>query len=131
MNSTETVPDKGEAASPVAPCRSPIDLPAKGRKRRLLFGAVSIALAAAVWLPALHWLYNNGESSFHTLSGVPPHAQRLAGRHLISGQILVRRSSSWSGCAGATPNGTSRSFLVWSLAEMLGEKAWSASRRLA
>lgn len=51
-------------------------------RTRLLFAAVSIAVATAVWMPMVHWLYRPGPQEFRSEAGVSPVAERLARRHL-------------------------------------------------
>jgi hypothetical protein len=79
---------------------------------------MSLAIAAAIWLPCLHLLYRQKQDHFRSDSGVSVKAQQLAARHLhlwSAGQsneiTRMRRSNAEWDFMG-------RSFLAWSLAEM-------------
>jgi len=87
-------------------------------RHRALLGSMSLAIAAAIWLPCLHLLYRQKQDHFRSDSGVSVKAQQLAARHLhlwSAGQsneiTRMRRSNAEWDFMG-------RSFLAWSLAEM-------------
>jgi len=50
--------------------------------RRLGLGLLSLVVGLAVWLPAIHFLFDPGPDEFLAERGVPPRAQALAARHL-------------------------------------------------
>jgi len=51
-------------------------------KRRLLLGAVSLAVATAIWMPLLHFVFIPRQGVFRSQTGISPLAQQLARRHL-------------------------------------------------
>ncbi|GAK54132.1 hypothetical protein U14_05410 [Candidatus Moduliflexus flocculans] len=51
-------------------------------KSRLLLNLFAVALAAAVWLPCLHFFFRPKFADFWQENGVPPIARQLAARHL-------------------------------------------------
>lgn len=90
------------------------------RLQHLLWGIAALVLAAAIWLPSMHFLFRKSEASYHSTNGVPPKARELAARHLrmwtdpaLKAHELERMRRS-----NAEWDFMGRSFLVWSLAEM-------------
>ena len=51
-------------------------------KSRLLLNLFALILAAAVWLPCLHFFFRPNVADFWQEQGVPPIARQLAARHL-------------------------------------------------
>jgi hypothetical protein len=103
-----------------------------GRGHRWLAGWISLALAAAIWLPCVHWLFARNPATFSSAAGVPPTARALAARQLQlwtepelkqSELDRMRRSNAEWDFMG-------RSFLVWSLAEMSLREPAAAARYL-
>jgi hypothetical protein len=83
-------------------------------------GLLSIALAAAIWLPSVHLLFRSDAAKDFPATGLSPYARKLAARHLAlwtdAGQRdreigrMRRTNSEWDFMG--------RCFLVWSLADM-------------
>src|SRR5262245_35789756 len=90
------------------------------RRKRILSGLVALVLAAAVWLPCLHFCFSKAPSEFRQAEGLSPKARQLAARHLelwtqpeLRQQELRKMRAS-----NAEWDFMGRSFLVWSLANM-------------
>jgi len=90
------------------------------RRKRILSGLVALVLAAAVWLPCLHFFFIKAPADFRQAEGLSPQARRLAARHLelwtqpqLRQQELRKMRAS-----NAEWDFMGRSFLVWSLANM-------------
>jgi len=103
--------------------------------RRWLTGPLALALASAVWLPSVHWLFVRPPETYlaDSTGGVAPHPRALADRQLtlwtdpdLKARELARmrgRNAEWDFMG--------RSFLVWSLSEMSLRDPASAPRHLA
>jgi len=90
------------------------------RLQRLIWGATALLVAAAIWLPSLHFFFTEADAFHRSTNGVPPKARELAARHLLMWtdpglkahelERMRRSNAEWDFMG--------RSFLVWSLAEM-------------
>ena len=95
--------------------------------------ATSIAIAGAIWLPAVHLLFRPPTSEIVADGGPPPMAERIAARQmeiwtdpsLLAGQHAKMRS------ANAEWDFMGRSFLAWSLANMAESRPESRLTALA
>jgi hypothetical protein len=90
------------------------------RGKRFLVGLAALLIAAAVWIPCLHFFFARPSSNFLPANGLSPKARALAERHLqlwtdpkLRDQELQRMRAS-----NAEWDFMGRSFLVWSLANM-------------
>ena len=92
----------------------------KTRLQRIGLGLVALALAAALWLPCVHFIFAHDQESFHREQGVSPQARQLAARHLQvwTDPALKRQELDRMRRSNAEWDFMGRSFLVWSLAEM-------------
>ena len=90
------------------------------RHRRILPGIFALLLAAALWLPSLHWFYSDNVDEFYLADGVPSKAQQLVDRqfHLWTDPELKSRILGDMRKSNAEWDFMGRSFLVWSLANM-------------
>lgn len=87
---------------------------------RFWFGLASLAVAAAIWLPVVHWLYRKPPAEFTATTGIPPRALELAER-----QIRIWRDPAETARAVAALRATnpewdlmSRGYFVLALANM-------------
>jgi hypothetical protein len=88
--------------------------------KRMITGLLALLVAAAIWLPCLHFFYATPAAAFHAPQGISPKARQLAARHLqlwtdpaLRQQELQKMRSS-----NAEWDFMGRSFLVWSLVNM-------------
>jgi hypothetical protein len=90
------------------------------RPHRWLAGLASLLLAAAIWLPGVHWLFMRPPATYSGPAGVPPQARALAARHLRlwTDPALKQRELDRMRRSNAEWDFMGRSFVVWSLAEM-------------
>ena len=87
--------------------------------KRLLLGTVSLVLAAAAWLPAVHLCFRPPAAD-NDVTGVTPRARRLAARHLHLWTHPEQRQEELDKmrASNAEWDFMGRSYLVWALAEM-------------
>lgn len=79
-----------------------------------------MTIAAAIWLPCVHWFFKQPAAEFHSPQGLSPKARALAQRQLAlwtdaklrEGELQRMRASN------AEWDFMGRSFLVWALANM-------------
>ncbi len=91
-----------------------------GSFKRLVVGLTSLALAAAIWLPSVHWFFRRGPERFRSGSSVSEVARQLANRHveLWTDPALRRYELERMRASNAEWDFMGRSFLVWSLANL-------------
>src|ERR1700759_4069733 len=53
-----------------------------GTARRLMLGIASLVLGAAIWLPALHFIFRPTLGEFRQADAIAPRAREIANRHL-------------------------------------------------
>ncbi len=80
-------------------------------------GIAAILLAAAIWLPLLHWFYDQPADNYHSADKVPPLAMSITARHIslwtdpelrrLELEKMRSRNAEWDFMA--------RCFFVWSL----------------
>ncbi len=80
-------------------------------------GIAAILLAAAIWLPLVHWFYDQPADNYHSADKVPPLAMSIAARHIslwtdpelrrLELEKMRSRNAEWDFMA--------RCFFVWSL----------------
>ena len=103
------------------------------RLKRIALGCLSLALAAGIWLPALHLFFTRDESEYLNKQGVPPMARKLAERHLAlwenpeSREVEITRMRA----SNAEWDFMGRTFLVLALADMGLRDPASRDRYLA
>ena len=90
------------------------------RGKKILAGLAALVIAAAIWIPCLHFFFAKPAADFYTRENLSPMARELAARHLhlwtdpkLREQELKRMRAS-----NAEWDFMGRSFLVWSLANM-------------
>jgi hypothetical protein len=88
--------------------------------KKFLTGSVALLIAAAIWLPCLHFFFFRSAHDSRDVPGLSPQARQLAARHLqlwtdpkLRDQEIKRMRAS-----NAEWDFMGRSFLVWSLANM-------------
>jgi hypothetical protein len=88
--------------------------------QRIGLGVLSLAVATALWLPCVHFVFASRQSSFHSETGISPKAQQMAARHLQlwTDPALKKYELERMRGSNAEWDFMGRSFLVWSLAEM-------------
>ncbi len=94
--------------------------PLKTRLKRAGLALAAFLIAAAIWLPCIHFFYRTPVSDFYQASGISPKARELAARHLqlwtepklrdLELQKMRAINAEWDFMG--------RTFLVWSLANM-------------
>jgi hypothetical protein len=86
----------------------------------VLLALLSLALAAAAWLPAVRVLFRPGQGRFRVERGLPPRARQVAARHLAlwSDPTLRRRELDRMRASNAEWDFMGRTFLVLALANM-------------
>jgi len=91
-----------------------------GWMKRVLRGVAALAVATAVWIPALHLFFTHGPREFRSAKGLSPKAQQLAARHLSIWADPVSREKELGRMrlSNAEWDFMGRTFLVWSLADM-------------
>jgi len=91
-----------------------------GSFKRLVVGLTSLALAAAIWLPSVHWFFRRGPERFRSGSSVSEVARQLANRHveIWTDPALRRYELERMRASNAEWDFMGRSFLVWSLANL-------------
>jgi hypothetical protein len=92
----------------------------------------SLLLAAAVWLPSLHFFFKPRQSSIWSATGVPPKAVEMAARHLSlwTNPEERRKELARMRRSNAEWDFMGRTFLVLSLAEMSLRDTLSKARHL-
>jgi hypothetical protein len=88
--------------------------------QRITAGLCALALATAIWIPCLHFLFIKDVAAFRPAEGLSPEARQLAARHL---QLWTdpesrQRELGRMRASNAEWDFMGRTFLVWSLAEM-------------
>lgn len=115
--------------NPAAPSASP------RRPRRWLSGPIALALASAIWLPSVHWLFVRSPDTFlsDSTGGIPSQPRALAERQLTlwTDPALKARELQRMRGRNAEWDFMGRSFFVWSLAELSLRDPASAPRKLA
>jgi len=88
--------------------------------KRCVSGTVALLLAAAVWLPCVHFLFKRPVQTFHANDGISTAARQLAARHLRlwTDPALRQRELEKMRASNAEWDFMGRSFLVWSLVNM-------------
>jgi hypothetical protein len=88
--------------------------------KRISRGAAALALAAAIWVPCLHFFFAKEVGEFREPKGLSPKATQLAARHLQlwTDPALRQRELDRMRASNAEWDFMGRTFLVWSLAEM-------------
>lgn len=88
--------------------------------RSTVLGLTALAIATALWLPCIHFLFRKPTVEFYQLGDMSPKARQLAARHLQLWtepelrQLELNKLRS----SNAEWDFMGRSFLVWSLANM-------------
>jgi hypothetical protein len=92
----------------------------KARLKRVGKGLAALALAAAIWIPSLHFFFAREVGNFTRPSGLSPKAKQLAARHLQlwTDPVLRQKELDRMRASNAEWDFMGRTFLVWSLAEM-------------
>ena len=88
--------------------------------RRVLLGTLSLAIAAAIWLPAMRVIFSEGTPQHFGAEGVPPKARRMAAYHLrlwTEPELREREIGKMRG-SNAEWDFMGRTFLVLSLANI-------------
>jgi hypothetical protein len=83
-------------------------------------GLAALAVAAAIWIPCLHFFFTKEVGNFRRAAGLSPKAQQLAARHLQlwTDPVLRQGELDRMRASNAEWDFMGRTFLVWSLAEM-------------
>ena len=89
-------------------------------RKRIATGTIALVIAAAIWIPCIHFFFTRTVDNFRSPTGISPKAKELAARHLqlwtepaLREQELTRMRHS-----NAEWDFMGRTFLVWSLGEM-------------
>ena len=92
----------------------------KSRMAGILAGLAALVVAAAIWLPCLHFLFARPLSEFRQDQGLSPKARQLAARHLQlwTEPALREQELKKMRASNAEWDFMGRSYLVWSLANM-------------
>lgn len=90
------------------------------RRKRIGLGLLSLALAAAVWLPSVHFLCARDATPVFRADAVPPRARELAARQirLWTDPALREREIGTMRRRNAEWDFMGRSYLVWALANL-------------
>ncbi len=88
--------------------------------KRILTGAAALVIAAAIWIPCLHFFFTRSVENFRSAKGISPEAQQLAARHLQLWTDPASREQELNRMrrSNAEWDFMGRTFLVWSLGEM-------------
>lgn len=88
--------------------------------KRILVAALVLTLAAAIWLPCLHFVFVRPVSEFRQVEGLSPKARQLAARHLQLwiDPALRQKELERMRASNAEWDFMGRTFLVWSFANM-------------
>jgi hypothetical protein len=88
------------------------------RARRVLLGVVALAVAVAIWLPCMRFVFRPRVSDCLSPQGVPPVARRLAARHIHLWTDPASRAAETERMRGSNAEWDfmGRTFLVLSLA---------------
>ena len=88
--------------------------------RRVLVGLLSLALAAAVWLPAMRLVFSESKAQHFSPTGLPPKSRRMAAYHLRlwTDPVLKERAVGKMRGSNAEWDFMGRTFLVLSLANI-------------
>ncbi len=94
--------------------------PAAPPRRRALLGLLSLALAAAIWLPCLHFFFRSDAAGHLAPAGLSPKAERLLARQnaIWLDPALREREIGRMRLSNAEWDFMARSFLAWSLANV-------------
>jgi hypothetical protein len=121
--------------NPAAPSDSPPRRSSTSPARRWPAGFVALALASAVWLPNVHWLFVRPPATYLATStaDIAPQPRALAERQLTlwTDPALKARELTRMRGRNAEWDFMGRSFLVWSLAEISLRAPATAARNLA
>jgi hypothetical protein len=92
----------------------------RSQLRRMSISAVSLVLAAALWLPTMHLLFRPAVGNLFAKDGVAPLPRQLAAQHIFLWTDPDSRSRELAKmrAVNAEWDFMGRSFLVWSLANM-------------
>jgi len=92
----------------------------KTNRARQLTGLIALFIAAAVWLPCVHFFFSGGHAPSERDQPLSSFASALAERHLALWTDPVLKEHELSRMRRSNPEWDfmGRSFLVWSLAEM-------------
>ncbi|HPF41855.1 MAG TPA: hypothetical protein PK093_24755 [Phycisphaerae bacterium] len=93
----------------------------RSRLRRFCLGGLSLALAAAIWLPSVHLCFRPDLSSYRPADGVGPKARLMANRQVSFWSDADRRRRELRGMRSANPEWDfmGRTFFVLALANMI------------
>jgi hypothetical protein len=88
--------------------------------KRVLIGTAALAIAAAIWIPCLHFFFARSVENFRSPKGLSPKAEQLAARHLQlwTEPVLREKELNRMRHSNAEWDFMGRTFLVWSLGEM-------------
>jgi hypothetical protein len=88
--------------------------------KKVTAGLTTLAVAAILWIPCLHFFFTKRAADFRQADGLSPKAQQLAARQLQlwSDSHLRQRETDRMRARNPEWDLMARSFLVWSLAEM-------------
>src|SRR5688500_14285234 len=88
--------------------------------QRLGPGHLSLSVAAAIWLPCVHFCFSHNQDSAESEHGISGQARKMAARHLQLWTDPVLKNHELQRMRGSNAEWDfmGRSFLVWSLAEM-------------
>lgn len=78
----ETAPEGAQVTFSAESLKGALDSSGQTRARRVFVAGMALALAAVVWLPCLHILYEPGPRDLAGPSGLSPVTRKLAARHL-------------------------------------------------
>ncbi len=88
--------------------------------RRLLLTAVSLLIAAAIWLPCMHLLFEPDLNEYRVARGIAPRARSLAARHLALWEDPALRAEEFRKMRGSNAEWDfmGRTYLVLAFANM-------------
>jgi hypothetical protein len=92
----------------------------KSKIKQIAAGLAALVIAAAIWLPCLHFFFASPASTFRQPQGLSPKARQLAARHLQLWTDTALRDAELKKMrnSNAEWDFMGRSYLVWSLANM-------------
>jgi hypothetical protein len=88
--------------------------------KRIAMGSTALLVAAAIWIPCVHFFFSKSVEDFRSAKGISPKAQQLAARHLQlwTEPVLREQELGRMRHSNAEWDFMGRTFLVWSLGEM-------------